>query len=180
MSEIRLVRRRVEEPQESAEGRTGCVLAGAVLGVAAGALFAFFGLPPLLHHFFGETKVPVGATYEGDAKAIRVESVEVVEGAASHLDQPPPRLAVVTLTVRTNKIWNPKPSDFRLEADGRRRVDSLGAMPAYPLSHLRFELGVERALSLIFPLSGRGAETPKYLHLSDPPVRFELPEPDGK
>jgi hypothetical protein len=61
------VRRRVEEPGPDTTGRTGCIAVGAVLGIVAGALFTFFGLPPILHHFLGETHIGVGETYEGDA-----------------------------------------------------------------------------------------------------------------
>src|SRR6185312_12330917 len=69
------LRRRVvptNEP-ESREGRTGCLIIGAVLGIAIGALFTFFALPPLLNHYFGEQHIGVGGTYEGGGKTVQVD-----------------------------------------------------------------------------------------------------------
>lgn len=178
MSESRAVRRRVEEPKETTEGRTGCLVAGAVLGVVAGVLFTFFGLPPLLDRFFGETHVGGGEAYEGDAKVIRVTSVGV--GAPPEAPATPPAerlVAFVVLSVRTNKTWRPTPSDFRLEIAAGDRIRSGGPNPAVADSGLDFELGKERTLTLLFELPRKVEIAPRYLHLSDPPVRFELPEP---
>ncbi|MEO6398546.1 MAG: hypothetical protein ABIP13_08770, partial [Tepidiformaceae bacterium] len=49
-------RRRLESaPDPETKGRKGCLIWGAVLGIVVGATFAFYALPPILRHFYGET-----------------------------------------------------------------------------------------------------------------------------
>jgi hypothetical protein len=145
-----------------------------VLGIVAGVLFTFLGLPPILHHFFGETHVAVGETYEGDAKAIRVTDLGI-GGSPPGQEVTSPRVAYVSLTVRTNKTWVPAPSDFKLELPNGDRVKANNPAKGVTDSALDFDLGVERTLTLMFDLPARGEVVPRYLHISDPPVRFDLP-----
>ncbi len=168
------VRRPVQEPGPDTSGRTGCIALGAALGIVAGALFAFFGLPPILHHFFGETRIAAGEAYEGDAKVIRVTGVSVGNPPPG-TEVTSPRVAYVSLVVTTNKTWSPGPSNFRLELSNGDRVKANNPAKAITDSALDFELGVERTLTLIFDLPGKFELVPRYLHVSDPPVRFDLP-----
>ena len=168
------VRRRIEEPGPDTRGRTGCIAVGAVLGIVVGALFTFFGLPPIVHHFFGEPHVAVGETFEGDAKVIRVTGMSI-GGPPPGTEVTSPRVAYVSLTVRTNKSWSPAPSDFKLELSSGDRVRANNPAKGVTDSALDFELGVERTLTLMFDLPARVELVPKYLHVSDPGVRFELP-----
>jgi len=160
------VRRRVEEPKPGAEGRGGCIAAGALLGIVVGAVFTFYGLPPILRSIFGETSVAVGAAFEGDAKVIRVEQVSTDAAAG---------LALVTLRITTNKTWYPRPGDFELEfSAGGGRVKANPPDPSQPAPALDFALAEERTLLLRFPVPSKPGATPKALHLAPPAVRFDL------
>lgn len=176
MAEEPRVRRRVNEPAPDTSGRTGCIAVGAVFGIIAGALFTFFALPPILHHFFGEANIAAGATYEGDAKVIRVTDLSIGSPPPG-TEVSAPRVAFVSLTVRTNKTWSPVPSDFRLELSNGDRVKANNPARGVTDSALDFDLGVERTLTLMFDLPGKFEVVPRYLHIGDPPVRFELPAP---
>jgi len=157
-------RRPVAPAAEDTSGRTGCVILGAVLGVVAGALFAFYGLPPILRSFYGETKVAYGETYTGDAKEIRVELVEAGGGQVR-----------VTLAVLTNKTWEPNPAAFRLElSTGGDWIEAAAPEPSIPETSFDFDLGVSRTLVLVFPLPAGSSASPKALHLSDPLVSLSL------
>jgi len=121
-------------------------------------------LPPILRSLYGETKIAVGGTYTGDAKEIRIELVEASRGQVQ-----------VTLEALTNKTWEPKPADFRLElSTGGDWIKAAEPEPNVPETRLDFDLGVGRALVLVFPLPERSTGSPRALHISDPPVRIAL------
>jgi len=157
-------RRRLEPAAEETSGRSGCVVLGAILGIIVGAVFAFYGLPPILRSMYGETRIAVGGTYTGDAKEIRVELIETGGGQVR-----------LTVSVLTNKTWEPKPADFRLElSSGGDRIKAAVPEPNIPETSFDFGLGVGRTLVLVFPLPAGSVGGPRALHLADPPVRIAL------
>lgn len=165
-----VTRRRIEHKSDKpAENRSGCLIWGAVLGVVVGGMFAAYGLKPILRHYYGEQKVAVGQTYSGDAKTIRVERVDTSR------DNP---TSVVVLTVVTNKTWAPTADVFSLQYEGVGDWQEASAVrpgsAAKPLDG-PLPLAEEVSLTLEFPRPpGSGAA--RYLHISDPRVRFELPQ----
>jgi len=143
------------------------MVAGGVLGIVAGILFAFFLMPPLLHHYFGETEVAAGSNYSGSGKTIGVVSVRAVGGEGYE----------VQLEVRTKDAWTPAPDDFQLELSSQSlRVTAEPPSASVADSSLALAPGVERTLVLRFPVIQAGQ--PKALHLSNPRVRFLLPALD--
>lgn len=171
------VRRRLEsgKPDDS-KGRSGCLITGAILGIIVGATFAFYGLPPILKHFYGEQHIAAGATYEGDGKVMQVVAVSQLSGSES------PDALRVELDVTINKTWEAKASDFSIEfADGGDWLEAtaIGLDQSNPrdvtATSIVFDvpkLAEPHRLQLVFPAH---AGTPKYLHLANPRVRWELP-----
>lgn len=159
-----------EEPQD-ASGRRGCLILGGLLGVVAGALLAFFVLPPLINYYFGTADVKANKTYTADAKVIRVTRVE----ARPTTTRPGgPVQFAVRLSALTNKTWHPDAEDFELELSDGEHLTLLPPDEAEPATSLDFELGVERVLLLRFPPIATAAK-PKTLHMKEPRVRFALP-----
>ncbi len=160
-------RRRIDNhaPQDT-RGRWGCIALGAALGIVFGAVFAFYGLPPILRSIYGEATIGPGATYTGDAKELVVIAVERTGAEVA-----------VRLDARTNKTWRPEASDFTLQlSTGGDWIEARPPAPGDPATSLDFELGVRRNLVLIFLIPpGRDGE-PQWLHLSSPRVRFKLTE----
>lgn len=158
------VRRPVPESEpEDTSGRRGCIVAGAALGVVAGVLFAFFLLPPLLHHYFGETEVRMGAVYSAGGKTIRVVSVHAIGGEGYE----------VQLEVKTKDAWAPAADDFQFELAAQSvRVTAEPASSSLQDSGMTFAPGDDRMLVLRFPLVQAGQ--PTALHLSNPRLRFLL------
>ncbi len=166
-------RRRIEDPSAKAkEGRGGCLITGAVLGIIVGATFAFYGLPPILRHYYGEEKVAAGETYEGDGKVIRVDRVDHIWDDTP--DDPWGSVVIVILTLTANKTWAMQPEEWRLEVEG---VDDwIPARPprVAPPEDFGIELGVERQLVLRFHLPEGAEAKPLALHLATPRVKFAL------
>lgn len=151
---------------EDTRGRWGCIGVGAVLGIVIGAMFAFYGLPPILRSIYGESRVGAGESYSGDAKEIRVAAV-LRNGSEVR----------VTLDATTNKTWWPEASDFSLElSTGGDWIEAQPPSADDPATALSFELGVRRELVLVFVLPPGREGDPKALHLSSPRVRFGLEE----
>lgn len=162
------VRRPVPETEpEDTSGRRGCVVAGGALGIVAGILFAFFLMPPLLHHYFGETDVRPGAVYSAGGKTIGVALVRPfagnLEGQGYEVD----------LDVTTNTNWAPQPDDFQLELANGVRITAQPPLPDSADASLTFAAGARRRLVLRFPAPG-GAGEVIALHLTKPRVRFLL------
>jgi hypothetical protein len=162
------------------EKRTGCLLLGATLGIVVGLGFAFYGLKPILKHFYGEKTVAVGQAYTGDAKNIRVTYNGVAPdpalGGFAHAD---PSSYYVTLAITTDKTWSPKVSDFSVQFAGvgnwPQAVEAPGAAAADTLA---FELGKPRILELRFPRpTDKPGAVATYFHISAPRVRIALPQP---
>jgi hypothetical protein len=160
-------RRRLESPKPNTEGRTGCIITGAVLGIIFGATFAFYGLPPILRSIYGEEKVAAGEVYRGDGREMHVEFV---------LIEPPG--VTVGLSVLTNKTWRVTTSDFTLElADRDDWVEARPPDPGRPETQLNFRLGQRQEVVLVFE-TDPGDGVPEALHVSDPRIRLALPPPE--
>jgi hypothetical protein len=179
------VRRRVSsEPSEQNKGRGGCLLTGAILGIIVGATFAFYGLPPILKHFYGEQHIAIGQTYTGDAKVVSVQDI-APRDVQPNSGQQTIRATVVRITVTTNKTWEPKPSDFSLEYEhGTDWVPAIALNFASlsgpdssspPVLFGQRQLGNETHIDVAFPVADSSRGAPEYLHLADPRVRFALP-----
>ncbi len=171
------VRRPVrDEDVQSREGRAGCIAFGAVLGIAAGSIFTFFALPPLIDHFVGETRVAVRAAYEDETRIIRVVSVVQAPDLEPTPAGGPSDRIVIRLAVTARESWKPSPDDFRLElADGGDRLSPLPSLASAAETGLSFAPGEERTLILRYALPASGSAVPRALHLQHPAVRFELP-----
>lgn len=160
-------RRRIEPhaPQDTS-GRWGCITAGAVLGIAIGAIFAFYALPPILRSVYGETKVGFGQSYSGDAREISILAVERNGQEVA-----------IRLQALTNKTWRLEASDFSLQlSNGGDWIEAQPPVPGDSASSLDFELGVRRELVVSFHIPTGRTGDPESLHLSTPRVRFALAE----
>lgn len=155
-------------------GRGGCLLTGAILGIIVGATFAFYGLPPILKHFYGEKHIAAGAVYTGDAKVIRVTGAGTTPDIQDAERFSTPGTTWVTLSVTTNKTWLPALTDFSLQFDGVGSWVPASSVASGAEQPLQFPLAEERSVSLSFPVPN-GDATPRYLHVADPRIRFELP-----
>ncbi|MEP7215520.1 MAG: hypothetical protein ABI782_04655 [Anaerolineaceae bacterium] len=149
-----------------------------MLGVVVGATFAFYGLPPILRHYYGETKVAADEFYEGDAKIIRVLRVE---SARPDLPDGPPDTVplsyYVTVRLMTAKTWAPTVSDFSLELRGGGDwVAGVGYKGANPDGTIPLKLLEETEVTIRFQRPIEASAVPRYLHLASPRVRFALPK----
>ena len=167
----------VYQADTKSQGRSGCLITGAVLGIIVGATFAFYGLPPILRHFYGEKHVAANAQYVGDAKTIRVSRIDITPDPAAGLPGEMADKWYVTLVVTTNKTWAPVPSNFQLELTGLGDwVDAAAMAVDASGTGGGIALGEEVHIFLTFPMSlSKPEANPRYLHLSDPRVRFALP-----
>lgn len=167
---------------ESTKGRGGCLALGGVLGVIFGIMFALYGLPPILKHYYGEKNVAVGAVYEKDGRTLQVVSVTAgfdpltvgTETAGSAAK------AVIVVTVRSTG-WpenEPRQGRYRLEvADVHDWLNPLPAIEAEvqrvpPLAAGEQEVWLRFAMP-----EGLSAQSvrPVELHLEEPRVKFQLP-----
>lgn len=171
-------RRRVVYTAESkSQGRSGCVITGAVLGIIVGATFAFYGLPPILRHYYGEKHIAIGAPYTGDGKTISVTRSETTPDPAADSPAGQPGARFVTVLVSTNKTWTPVPADFQLQYEEVGDWIEAGALAVdHSSAGGGLAVGQDVHLFLTFPLPASKPDAkPLYLHLSDPRVRFALP-----
>ncbi|MCC6382287.1 MAG: hypothetical protein IT304_07245 [Dehalococcoidia bacterium] len=167
---------RDREGPEDTSGRRGCLIVGGLLGIVAGALLAFFVLPPLINYYFGTADVKAGKAYTADAKVIRVTRVE----ARPTTTRPGgPVQFAVRLSALTNKTWHPEVEDFELELSDGEHLTLLPPDEAEPATSLDFDLGEERSLLLRFAPVVTAAR-PKTLHMKEPRVRFALPGAAGE
>ena len=164
-------RRRVVEAdvETSRDGRTGCLVIGGLLGIIAGALFAFFGLPPLINHFFAEEHVAAGQTYSSGGRTIHAVGFSQT-----------PSATIIDLEMTVNTTWDPQPKNFTVQySSGGSWTKATGIVDAATGEQLNFDvahLGKPTTVRVFFPPEpGRG--TPRYLHLGDPHIQLELPPP---
>jgi hypothetical protein len=151
------------------------MLLGAVLGVVAGALIAFFVMPRVFDHYFGTADIFAGETYTGDAKVMQLDSIQRIPDAQGNEY---PGLFAATFTVTTNKTWAPSPDDFVLSLGIGTRVEGLGLElnGAVPELGVSLPLGSERQLVVFFPGTERRDAEPRSVHLREPDVRFHVGE----
>ncbi len=141
-------------------------------------MFAYYGLPPILRHFYGETHVASDEFYKGDAKLIRVLRIESVRpDLADGAPDTVPLSYYVTLSIVSAKTWMPRVSDFSLQfSGGGDWVEGVAYKGANDDGTIPLTLGDEAAVTIRFPRPVEASATPKYLHLTTPRVRFELPK----
>jgi hypothetical protein len=170
-------RRLASSVDAKSEGRSGCLISGAVLGIIVGATFAFYGLPPILRHYYGEKHIAAGAQYVGDAKTVSVARVDITPDPASGPPGEMQGMWFVTVVVTTNKTWSPVPADFEMELTGLSdwvEATAMAVDKSGPGGGIA--LGDEVRIFLTFPMSASKPEAnPRYLHISDPRVRLTLP-----
>jgi hypothetical protein len=161
-------RRPLESRKQNTEGRNGCIITGAVLGIIFGATFAFYGLPPILRSIYGEEKVAVGQAYDDGSKTIQVEYVRVE-----------PERVSVGLRVLITESWPVNNSTFSLELSERDEwVQARPPAADRPETSLGLRIGEEREVVLVFDVAP-GDGDPDALHVSGPRIRFALPPPEA-
>ena len=173
------VRRRIEQPSEETGKRNTVLVWGAVLGVLAGIMVGVYALPPILRHYYGETKVAADEFYSGDGKLIKVVNIgqasEPLGEAAAGMRRED---FFVSITVVSKTDWAPRATLFSLEFtdvnDWEQAADA--TVDGQPLTTIR--AGAETTVALHFivelPKEGFPDLKPAALHLSDPRVRFEI------
>lgn len=171
----RLVRRRLEEPTPDEPAGRGCLIAGGILGVVAGIVLGLLGLPPLLNALFSGEPIGFDDTYEGNGRVISILSLEQGPDVLRGLPGGETAGVAIRLEVTARRTWEVDPRFFQLElTSGGRWIDAAAPVEAIPETSLEFVVGQTRELLLQFPVPpGREGE-PKYLHLSDPNVKFGL------
>jgi hypothetical protein len=169
MPEPSVVRRPVPEKEpEDTSGRRGCITLGAVLGIAIGALVAFFVLPGVLHHYFGTAKMGLGETYHGDGLNLRAESIarrdpESSAGGISWF------VSIAANPTRDRQLLY---DGFELELDDGKRIRAVAASD----KSTAIELHAAQPTSFLlrFDAAPGSLARPKLLHLHDPSVEFAL------
>jgi len=176
------VRRRIEQPTEDQKKRSGCLIWGAVLGVLVGIMVGVYALPPILRHYYGETKVAADEFYRGAGKAIRVtqlgQASEPLGEAAAGMGRED---FFVTISVVSDADWSPAATDFSIElAELENWSQAISAeVGGTPLRSIpaRQETHVDLHFIVEFPIDETPSVTPVALHLSDPRVRFAIDSP---
>lgn len=164
------IRRRLDLPDPAErEGRTGCLVLGAVLGILVGALVAFFVMPRVFDHYFGTADIFEGETYRGDGKVMRLESLQRVPDAQG---REYPGLFEAVFVVTANKSWHPQPGDFILELTNANDVPGTAFGEGVP----PLPLGDEVRLVVRFPGTERRDVEPEAVHIAEPDVRFHRGE----
>lgn len=102
------VRKRIEQPSEETGKRNTVLVWGAVLGVLAGLMLGVYALPPILRHYYGETKVAADEFYSGEGKLMKVVNIGQVseplgEAAAGMRRED----YFVSISVVSQETWRP-------------------------------------------------------------------------
>jgi hypothetical protein len=150
---------------------------GGVLGVAAGIVFVIFGVPPLLNFLFPSETVGVGETYQDDKLTLRVIEVERTE-----IEREPASDAayVVRIEVEARSSWSPRFDNFVMVLHDGSEVRGQPALRNPPLDETPASLKVPQGRSMVELRFSQGEQeiaAPKSLHLEEPPIKFELPDP---
>ncbi|WP_322819484.1 hypothetical protein [Tepidiforma sp.] len=169
----------LQTPSPDRQGRTGCIAAGAIIGVLVGLMVGLYALPPILRSIYGETKVAAGQTFEGDGRIIAVEAVGI---ASEPLGQPSPGMqrhdVSLRLRITNNKTWDATLASWTLEVDGIENW--IPAAEATTNGSPGFDppLGQTSTVELHFIVQRPASETSplrlEALHLATPRVRFAL------
>lgn len=175
----RAVRRRVPGSQSDEPAGRGCLVAGAILGIAAGVILGLLALPPLLSSLFSGEPIPFDQTYEGDGRVIAIVSMEHGPDVLRGLPDGQTAGTAIRLAVTSRKSWEIEPRFFQLELfTGGRWIDAAAPVDTIPETSLHFEIGQTRELLLQFPIPPKREGEPRYLHLSDPNIKFLLDDTD--
>ncbi len=175
------VRKRIEQPSEETGKRNTVLVWGAVLGVLAGLMLGVYALPPILRHYYGETKVAADEYYSGEGKLMKVVNIgqasEPLGEAAAGMRRED---YFVSISVVSKETWAPAPALFSVEFAGvhdwvQAKEATVDGEPLRSIAP-----GVETEVSLHFvvelPRETFPELKPKALHLSDPRVRFAIAE----
>ncbi|MDE2932296.1 MAG: hypothetical protein OXS47_00330 [Chloroflexota bacterium] len=161
-------RRRVPVAAEQSvrEERRGFFRIAAILGVVIGIPLGVLGIPPLLNVFFDEPTIPVGGAYSEDGLVMWVDSWQVDEG--------PPRVATVTLSLRMTEAWTIDLEGVELELSEGDPVPLTEVPPPY-----EFPAGFDARITMPFAIAGAGEDAePVAVRFPEPKVRFALTEED--
>jgi|GEM_PF-5809251 len=179
VSQQQVVRRRVDTEQKVEDpGRRGCLWLGAILGIIAGVLFAFFAMPPLLAWLFPPEHIAVGETLDHEGRMATVRELRPL--ASASVDPEGSQRWRVIVEVRADRTWVLDNETFQL------RLDSGDEVPTAAFDHdgkaqttekgLRLPLGEPILLTLTFVVPD-GQAQPEKLILDDPQAEFDLPPP---
>lgn len=173
------VRRRIEQPSEDRAKRSGCLIWGGVLGVLVGIMVGVYALPPILRHYYGETKVAADEFYRGEGKVIRISTLGQSSEPLGEARQGMQREDwFVTIVVVSQDRWQPKVSDFSLEFNEIGQWQQATDATSGGLPFEAVEPGSENQVELHFVAEflpkDADSLTPKALHLSEPRVRFAI------
>ena len=170
--EAQPVRRRLQSAGDAdTKGRNGCLVTGAILGIIFGLTFAFYGLPPILRHYYGEEKVATGEAFVDGQRSISVASIAAQSPGFGE------DLEAFIIEVRTTgfPVDEPRAGRFRLEIEGMEGWLAPAAGSGPPTGDFGLAEG-ERAIILRFvvPSTNPAVAKPVALHLEDPRVKFDL------
>jgi hypothetical protein len=169
----------LETPSPDRQGRTGCIAAGAIIGVLVGLMVGLYALPPILKSIYGEKKVAVGETFEGDGRIIAVEALGI---ASEPLGPSTPGMqrhdVSVRLRITNNKTWDATLADWTLEVDGIENWVPAAEATTNGSPGFNPPLGQVSTVELHFVVERPASETSPLrlvaLHLATPRVRFAL------
>lgn len=154
---------------------------GAVLGVLAGIMVGIYALPPILKHYYGEKVVAPGEAWEGTGKSLRLTDVIPMVAARQPAAGMRVEAFLVVVSGNSDTPWDLELGQFTLEfveLDEWQEPVGLEGEPG--ASTLIWPPGTEREFGLRFeieyPETAAEQLTPEALHLSDPRVKFEVPE----
>jgi hypothetical protein len=174
-------RRRLETAEDSGAGiGRGCLIWGGVLGVVVGAAFAFYGLKPILKHFYGEKTVAWSTTYTGGGKQLAVTGVTHSgsggDAACKPGDADPASVTCVAMKVVSNKGWDGlNASDFTLQVADQHDWLKATSIAGHGAEAVHVTANTPSTVVVHFPATvGRAAVQPDYLHLTSPRLRFAL------
>jgi hypothetical protein len=173
-------RRRIETDtqSESRIGR-GCLIWGGVLGIVVGAAFAFYGLKPILKHFYGESTVAAHAAYHGDGKQLAVAGTGASAKPGNVPCLPtgtdPAEIFCLAFSITSGKDPGFKASDFSLEVTNQHDWIHATSLVGPDVEPPAYSANSPVILSIHFPATiGGDSVDPEYLHLTSPRVRFAI------
>lgn len=142
-----------------------------------GVLVTFLAVPSILNFLFPGETIAVGETFENDKLELRI--VEVVR---AELEKDPGNDAayVVLLEVNAKSSWSPRYDNFVLVLDDDTEIRAASTGRTSSTEHAPSKASVPQGRSVLELQFSNGEPTlarPDSLHLEEPPVKFELPEP---
>lgn len=174
-------RRRLETHTGAESGNArGCLIWGGVLGIVVGAAFAFYGLKPILKHFYGETTVAPASTYTGGGRELAVTGVtaSATDPSCTPARTDPANIVCIAFHVQSEHDWDGlEVNDFSLEVANQHDWLPATALVTASGGAPQVTANTPVTLSIHFPAAiGGDAIDPEYLHLTSPRLRFALDE----